>query len=327
MQVVFRTTFDGEGGKAGDTGLGLVSTKQIAEASRNDFAMTFNRHGSIGCDLGDYGKTFGDQKYLSYKPCHLDDGEGHVALFGYSATEQRLYRMTDGMSLVTKDAVSNANRSGYDVLIGALTATSGFFKGDIAEIRVWQRALTREEMLASSKKAAQDYGFRLLSQAAYEKGDLPSGLGAAQITVASGAKLVLPRSAKAPLTLTAGQTISGAGLVAGTVKLDPGGVLDATEAAPSKIENLVLAGGTVAYDAANPMTLAVGDFDVTAGGTLLVKGALTDKFAFLAYETLTGDPSALTVTSDAGERLKVVHDPVNKRLVVKMDWGMLLIVR
>ena len=204
---------------------------------------------------------------------------------------------------------------------------SGFFKGDIAEIRVWQRALTREEMLASSKKAAQDYGFRLLSQAAYEKGDLPSGLGAAQITVASGAKLVLPRSAKAPLTLTAGQTISGAGLIAGTVKLDPGGVLDATEAAPSKIENLVLAGGTVAYDAANPMTLAVGDFDVTAGGTLLVKGALTDKFAFLAYEKLTGDPSALTVTSEAGERLKVVHDPVNKRLVVKMDWGMLLIVR
>lgn len=326
VQVVFRTVFDGVGGKNGDTGLGLVSTKQITDKSRNDFAMTFNRHGAIGCDIGNYNATFGDQKYLSYKPCHLNDGEGHVAVFGFSKSSKKLHRMTDGMYLLSKDSVSSASRSGYDVLIGALTPTNGFFKGDIAEIRVWTRALTRAEMLAASEKAASDYGFRLLAKEAFAADGLAHGLGATNITVAAGAKLLLPRSATAPLTLGAGQSISGEGVVAGTLKLGPGGVLDAAGDVLSKIENLVLAGGTVKIGAANQQTLAVHDLDVAAGGTLRVVGTLADKRSFLVYDSLVGDPSALTVVSDSG-RVEVVNDVANKRLIAKPLRGLLLIVR
>lgn len=326
--VVFRTTAETEDAKVFDSGLGLLSTKQAT--SEKDLHLSLKRHGAIAGAVGESDSN--NRHNFEYKPCGLNDGEAHVVVFGYeqaAASVNLIHMMTDGryQSKVLGTTAQPA-RGSFDLLIGARKATEGFFAGDIAEIQVFKSILSTNDMMKVSAKAAQDYAFQLLGKGKYDVSKLAGrGLGAKEISVAADAMLILPRSSSAPLTLTSGRTLTGAGTVSGTVKLGSGGVLDATVVAFSKIDNLVLAGGTVAFDAENPQILSVGDLDITVGGTLSVKGTLASNVAFISYDTLTGDLSNLTAVSETGGELKVINDSANRQLIIKPRMGLMLIVR
>lgn len=253
--VVFRATEKGEDESVYAGGLGLVSTKQAADSSP-DFVLSWRNEGTLG---GGYGASAGDVPFFSFKPCRMDDGEGHVAVFAFDPANGVMRLMTDGRT-VTRALPRNEIRGQYDVLVGALRPDAGYFKGDIAEVRLFGRALTVDEMMALSEVCAKKYSFGLLGRFAYGEAKLAArGLGAKSISVAEGATLVIPGSSGG-LCLGAGESIAGGGMIVGRLTLGDGATIDVDWNATRPIAfGDVAASGTVTIRVNNaPSRLDVG---------------------------------------------------------------------
>ena len=221
VAVVFRAQEEGIDENVYAGGLGLVSSKQVAD-NAPDFVLSWRNEGAIGAG---YGATDGNEPLFSFKPCRLADGEGHVAVFAVDPTEGVMRIMTDGC-LVKRPLSANETRGDYPVCIGALTPDAGFFKGDVAAIKLAARALSEDEMRTLSEAWAAEYRLGLLGRFAFGPADLTAhGLAARSVSVAAGATLVVPDSSQG-LVIANGTAFSCKGTVIGRLTLADGAVID-----------------------------------------------------------------------------------------------------
>lgn len=221
VAVVFRAQEEGIDENVYAGGLGLVSSKQVAD-NAPDFVLSWRNEGTVGAG---YGATDGNEPLFSFKPCRLADGEGHVAVFAVDPTEGVMRIMTDGC-LVKRPLSANEVRGDYPICIGALKPGEGFFKGDIAAMKLAARALSENEMRTLSEAWAAEYRLGLLGRFAFGPADLTAhGLAARSVSVAAGATLVLPDSSRG-LVIADGAAFSNQGTVIGRLTLADGAVVD-----------------------------------------------------------------------------------------------------
>ncbi len=241
--VVFRTTAPGVGTTAwaADRDCCNLIGGDLS-ATTGSFAISLREEGTA---VGSWGKT----TRMLRKPFRLDDGLPHVAVLARDAGAGVVRWMVDGIPATwTTDDLTALGRSA--VLVGALAKGSdvGFFEGDIAAFRLYDRALAEDEMRALSDWYGAQYGFGLAGRMAADYGELDSrGLGARTVRVAAGATLRLPVSDAAPFTVAAGHTLAVKGTVEGTLRLADGATLevDAEDHAGARVEALLVPSGTV----------------------------------------------------------------------------------
>lgn len=221
VAVVFRSDENGVDENVYAGGLGLVSSKQPVDEAP-DFVLSWRNEGTVGAG---YGATEGNTPLFSFKPCRLADGEGHIAIFSADPAEGVMRIMTDGR-LVSRPLSANEVRGDYPICIGALRPGEGFFKGDIASVKLAARALLEDEMRTLSEAWAAEYRFGLLGRFAFGAADLTAhGLAARSVSVAAGVTLVVPDSSQG-LVIANGAAISSKGTVVGRLTLADGAVVE-----------------------------------------------------------------------------------------------------
>ncbi len=151
MVMVFATATPGLSGGSFFQNTGLLGAEQPNAVP--DWALCLNGSqlgaglgaGSSGCnsDVSLYGGT-------------VTDGSPHIAVYVRSGGIVRLY--VDGVIVAEQNALCPAARGGYPFQIGAMTTTSGFFTGDVAEIQLYNRALSSQEIGIAAGVLASTYG-------------------------------------------------------------------------------------------------------------------------------------------------------------------------
>lgn len=205
------------------------------------------------------------------RPLRLYDGAAHVAVFTAKQGDNANGTM---MVSVDKCIVSktlwSAAKNGFGVgntgIIGALTEATGFFDGDIAEIRFYRNFLTADEVRAVSESCARRFGFSLDTgrRGAYSADTIAvSGLGARDIRVRQGAVLSLPLSSTAPYVLRNGGVLHGEGEICGSLRVGEGGVLDESSERLARVGDLQFAGGVLKLGKNCSEPIPTGRFSVT----------------------------------------------------------------
>ena len=227
------------------------------------------------------------------KPCRLADGTPHVAIISADPDGGQLRLMTDGL-VCRKTLSAGAARTSNNLLFGSLSAAlNKYFTGDIAEVVVWQRALSEEEMTAATEHFAAAYAFRPLAKYPFGLEETPArGLRATNIVVASGAVLRVPQSATSPLTLGAGQTVSGDGVVEGTIRFGAGAVLDFTRPLPA-IDDVRLSGCTLHFPAPQSTPYSIPNLSEVSGAIVVDVSAWSGMRPFPARVDLLAIPQEL----------------------------------
>lgn len=292
MVVVFRARRDGENAESSHAfnGLGLLST-EIGGSDQKDTILGFMDRGRVACTYGGYGLP--QKNYLSYgvkgstsadqslyAPVYgMNDGEAHCVIAVVDGTNSNLWMMADGVWNYGKIESAQAERSTFKrMLIGGISEAGSnsakFFDGDIAAIRLYSKALSLEEMNAVTDYYAAKYAIRRAPTTAVDAAATPQyGLGATNITVAADATLRLPSGETSPFKIGTGASISGAGMVQGTLGVADDGALT-MGADGLRVENLQLDDGakivlTSAY---------VGDPAPVTAETLTSLGAVNVEF-------------------------------------------------
>ena len=311
-------------------GAGLVTTKQRTSKSA-DMALTYRSGSAV---MAGYGHATADQDIATRKPCRLNDGEPHISILSCDGDGKKYRLMTDGVFF--EGALANVSERGaFDVMIGVLnggsTAAAEFFTGDIAAVKLYGAALTKDQMRDLGEHWAKKYATQLLVGYAFDESKLRErGLGATNVTVASGARLSLPLSDDAPFTLKAGSTLSGAGEFFGSYRLLAGAVFDAASASPTFFDDLQLAGGMVKIDRAAAEPVKVRRLTVSGENVIHVTGAtaLPKKIELLAFdEAHVDDGATWVVVGDKTSLSQIVVDMDAKRLVLKTAKGSVFIMR
>lgn len=151
LAVVFKTSTPGDTSGFFYENTGLLGCEQPNAVA--DWALGLNGSqlsgglgaGAAGCasDVSFYGGS-------------VTDGKSHVALYVRSGNAVRLY--VDGVIVSAQDGLCTAARGSYDFQIGAMTAGTHFFDGDIAEVQLYNRALNALEISSINQVLATTYG-------------------------------------------------------------------------------------------------------------------------------------------------------------------------
>ncbi len=149
--TVFRTSTSGISGSSFFQNTGLLGAEQPNVVA--DWALCLNGtelgmglgSGNNGCngDVSLYGGT-------------VTDGNPHIAIMVRSGSIIRLY--VDGVIVAEQNSLCPGARGNYDLQVGAMTISSGFFNGDIAEIQLFNRALSAQEITSADNTLATTYG-------------------------------------------------------------------------------------------------------------------------------------------------------------------------
>ncbi len=284
--VVFRTSVDAADENVARGGMGLVSTV-AGSAKAADFALALQKEGSV---YGLYGGTSADVACWTRKPCRLADGTPHVAILSADPDGGQLRVMTDGL-VCRKSLASGASRNSNPLVFGSLSpALAKHFTGEIAAVAVWDRALSEAEMTAATEHFAAEYALRPLAKNVFGLENTPArGIAATNIAVASGAVLRLPQSATSPLTLGAGQTVTGDGTIQGTVRFGVGAVVDFTQTMPA-IDDVRLAGCTLRFPAPQAAAFSIPNLSEVSGAIVVDVSAWRDRRPFPARVNLLSIP-------------------------------------
>lgn len=311
VAVVFRTTADGTGTAASyATGAGLVSTYQ-SEANKDEFELGFIEGGSVKAGIGTANGTAGNVARLTdAKPALLNDGKPHVAVLTVSKTDGKMALMVDGRYSENTTTIANA-RATANVAFGIFKGNPGkttdrqHFTGDIAMVRLYDRALTRNEMTALTQAACQTYGMRPAAKTGASWGSAGCGLGATNVAVAAGATLRLPMAAQHPYTVGVGQAFDCRGTVEGTLVLADGACLK-VGAAPFAVASVRASGAIV--------------LDVTGAGNN--RDVLT-----YGEADLSGVTAWIVLRDGLPVKAQVMDDVTHGRLRIKYARGLVLVFR
>lgn len=330
--LVWRSREEGTGTSIthNGAGAGLVTTKQRTSKSA-DMALTYRSGSAV---MAGYGHATADQDIATRKPCRLNDGEPHISILSCDGEGKKYRLMTDGV-FFEGTLVNVSERGAFDVMFGVLnggsTAAAEFFTGDIAAVKLYGSALTKEQMRDLGEHWAKKYATQLLVGYTFDESKLRErGLGATNVMVAAGARLSLPLSEDAPFTLKAGSTLSGAGEFLGTYKFAAGAVFDLSGETPSTFDELSLAGGATVKVSTATAVAHVRKLTVAGSNVIDVTGGIDEnvrKTAVLTFDECDVDENATWTVRGASSGATIVVDPARKELVVKQMLGVMLIVR
>jgi hypothetical protein len=152
VAVVFRTTTAGAGG-AGQwwENSGLVDAEE--SGALDDWGLAFNGAGQVGAGLGNP-----DVSVYSDSSTNFADGAGHVALMVRSGGAISLY--VDGRLQSDRSDGGQAGRSVADLVFGSLQTNVNGFTGDLAEIQLYNVALTSSQVARIASDLATVYGIQ-----------------------------------------------------------------------------------------------------------------------------------------------------------------------
>ena len=138
VAVVFSTSTLGEAGEFYKN-TGLVGGDQFGTVP--DWALCVNGS-QLGAGLG-AGNASANADVSLYGGT-VTDGRTHIGLYVHSGATASLY--VDGSLVASQSGLSTTPRGNFSFQIGSMTEEIGFFTGDIAEIRIYRRALTDAEI-------------------------------------------------------------------------------------------------------------------------------------------------------------------------------------
>lgn len=253
---------------------GLISTKQGAKAA--DFSLSYRPGSAV---MAGYGHATANQSMMTRKPYRLNDGEAHISVFSCSGTDGKYELMTDGM--FHSGTLGNVSvRGAFDVMFGTYlakaTSSVNCFDGDIAAVKLYGSALTKEQMRYLGEYWAKKYATQLLTGHRHSNETLrETGLGATNILVAADASLSLPLTDETPFTLKPGARLSGAGRFMGSYRFSSGSSFDVTDCVPASFDDLQMYGGSIVVDRAKfgTSTLHVRRLKAEGVNTISVEGA------------------------------------------------------
>jgi alpha-tubulin suppressor-like RCC1 family protein len=149
--VVFKTSTPGNASSSFYLNTGLLGAEQPGVVA--DWAFCINGS-QLGAGLG--GGTGGCGSDLSLYGGTVTDGNPHIAMYVRAGETISLY--VDGAVVATQTSLCTSARGNYPFQIGAMTTSSYFFNGDIAEIQVYNRALNSWEIMSANEALAATYG-------------------------------------------------------------------------------------------------------------------------------------------------------------------------
>lgn len=151
LAVVFKSSTPGDSSSLFYQNTGLIGCEQPNAVADWAFCINGNQLGAgLGAGAG------GCSSDVSLYGGSVTDGKLHVALYVRSGNVVRLY--VDGMIVAAQDSLCTAARGSYDFQIGAMTAGTHCFDGDIAEIQIYNRALNLLEIPRVTLMLSATYG-------------------------------------------------------------------------------------------------------------------------------------------------------------------------
>jgi alpha-tubulin suppressor-like RCC1 family protein len=151
LAMVFKTSTAGSASSLFYDNTGLLGAEQPGVVP--DWALCINGS-QLGAGLGAGASGCGSD--LSLYGGNVTDGNPHIAMYVRSGDTVSLY--VDGAIVVTQSSLCTAERGDYNFQIGAMTTSSFFFNGDIAEIQLYNRALSPAEISGDDQILAAAYG-------------------------------------------------------------------------------------------------------------------------------------------------------------------------
>jgi len=151
MALVFKTTTPGIASSLFYQNTGLLGCEQPNVVA--DWALCLNG-AQLGAGLGAGGNGCGSD--LSVYGGNVTDGKPHIALYVRAGDTLKLY--VDGVLVASRTSLCTAPRGNYNFQIGAMTASSLYFNGDIAEIQMFNEALNSAEIVRLNEVLAAIYG-------------------------------------------------------------------------------------------------------------------------------------------------------------------------
>jgi len=146
VAVLFRTSSTALQGGAGEwyQNTGLVDANQLAFG--RDWGLSINAAGQI--TAGMTGGLTGNKTSLASPQSGFNDGGTHVAVFTRAGGELTLY--VDGQVAATRADADTQPRAVSGFAIGSLLTRSGYYTGEIAEVRMYNGALSSDEASAAT---------------------------------------------------------------------------------------------------------------------------------------------------------------------------------
>ena len=146
--VVFGSAQGVGRGTAWYGGAGLVDGE--VAGVRSDFGVALNRHGQV------LGGTGGPDTFVS-SGLGFDDGRAHVATFTRSAATGTISLHVDGRLFQRSAGGTQALAAPPRLTIGSLQTNTGYFTGDIGEVRVYDVTLGDDTRAAVEAELASAY--------------------------------------------------------------------------------------------------------------------------------------------------------------------------
>ncbi|HXI73196.1 MAG TPA: LamG-like jellyroll fold domain-containing protein, partial [Verrucomicrobiae bacterium] len=188
LVTVFKTSTPGAASSSFYQNTGLLGCEQPNAVA--DWAFCLNGT-QLGAGLGaGAGNCSSD---VSVYGGSVADGKMHVAMYVRSGSIIRLY--VDGVIVAMQDGLCAAARGSYDFQIGAMTAGTLGFDGDIAEIQIYNRALNLLEIPRITQTLANTYGMSGVAGTAVNRWTADSLVGSDGTLIASWADVLAGKNA------------------------------------------------------------------------------------------------------------------------------------
>ena len=150
MAVVFRTSTPGNLSSSFYLNTGLLGADQ--PGATTDWSFVIN-----GSELGaGLGAGAGCSADVSLYGGNVTDGNPHIGAYERAGGTIRLY--LDGVIVAEQNSLCTTARGSDPFDIGAMTTAPYYFNGDIAEIQLYNRALSAAEMATLNEGLAGTYG-------------------------------------------------------------------------------------------------------------------------------------------------------------------------
>ena len=162
LVIVFKTSTVGNSSSSFFQNTGLLGAEQPGVVA--DWALCINGN-QLGAGLGAGSSSCNVD--VSLYGGNVTDGNPHIAMYVRSGNTIHLY--VDGVMVGEQTSLCTAARGNYPFLIGAMTTGSYFFNGDIAEIQLYNRALSNWEMTSANTVLANTYGMSGIAGAPVNK--------------------------------------------------------------------------------------------------------------------------------------------------------------
>ena len=324
--VVMRSDAVGVGGYASDWRAGTAGiVGQVFD--NNWWGIAFNAYGRAGACIG------GGSSFLNAwgAPRNLNDGEPHVLIYVWQ-NGSNVTMNVDGWRSVKYDTAyaHTAARVKTRCMLGATEKTCA--RVDIAEIHHYQTAFTPEQQDALGLALARKYGAETYGYLDHP-GAVAPVLASREVQIDAGATL---QTATGGTRIEPGQRFTGAGTVAGTLKVGADGEIATSTDAALTVENLTFEAGGVcrwAYGAGGSHApLAVtGTLSLPAGTVVVeIDSAAANPAAYgvvMTWSDLLNDHGAVWEVRGGRTQTAVIVDAGAKQIRLATPTGTLISVR